>query len=132
MGSSVGSVTNTAQSSKSVSHSQRCSKHFHTHPLNSRSTIAFVGHRLVRAQEVLELRLTEVAEIVHGGRVLLDRDVEVRKMLGAVPPGVVPRRLEEEPPGEHPSEQSGGDDGAGAAGAVQEENAESSQDQPSQ
>lgn len=40
--------------------------------------------------------------------------------------------LEEAPPGEHPSEQSGGTDGSSAAGAVQEDNAETSQDQPSQ
>ena len=40
--------------------------------------------------------------------------------------------LDETPPGEHPSDLPGADDGADAAGAVQEENAETSMDQPSQ
>ncbi|CAN5260499.1 hypothetical protein BH09ACT12_BH09ACT12_24230 [soil metagenome] len=40
--------------------------------------------------------------------------------------------LEKPPPGEHDSEQTGSDDGADAAGATQEENAETSLDQPSQ
>ena len=40
--------------------------------------------------------------------------------------------LTEEPPGEHDSEASGGGDGGQAAEAAQEENAETSLDQPSQ
>ncbi|MDO9457286.1 hypothetical protein [Nocardioides sp.] len=40
--------------------------------------------------------------------------------------------LDEKPPGEHESEASGADDGAQAGEATQEENAETSLDQPSQ
>lgn len=40
--------------------------------------------------------------------------------------------LTEEPPGEHPSDAPGAHDGDQAASALQEENAETSQDQPSQ
>lgn len=40
--------------------------------------------------------------------------------------------LDEKPPGEHSSDLPDGDDGADAAGAAQEENSETSLDQPSQ
>ena len=40
--------------------------------------------------------------------------------------------LDEAPPGEHPSEAPGADDGNQASEATQEENAETSLDQPSQ
>ncbi|MEO9323415.1 hypothetical protein ABFT23_07990 [Nocardioides sp. C4-1] len=40
--------------------------------------------------------------------------------------------LDEPPPGEHPSEAPGDGDGAQAGAAQQEENAETSLDQPSQ
>jgi hypothetical protein len=40
--------------------------------------------------------------------------------------------LDETPPGEHDSDLPGETDGADAAGATQEENAETSLDQPSQ
>ena len=40
--------------------------------------------------------------------------------------------LDSPPPGEHDSDLPDADDGAGAAASTQEENAETSQDQPSQ